>query len=267
MTLDLPLGFDIYCTVLAVLFGASMGSFLNCAAWRLVHGESVLRGRSHCDSCGHELHFIDLIPIFGYLLCRGRCRYCGVKLAKSHLVAELIAAAVYGSCFLRFGFSLQCLYLLILSSLMLIIAFTDLEGYIIPDRFILAGIVVVFLSLFLAADFTSALIKALLGAFPLALALLLVVVAVEKILNREAMGGGDIKLLFLTGLSLGWQLNLLCLFFACIFGIIFGVLAQRGKKEGEPSRLFPWGPAIALSWWCTILFGDSLLNLYLGFFS
>ena len=64
----------VYCCLLAALLGACMGSFLNCAAWRIVHGESVLRGRSHCDACGHVLTVRDLIPVVSYLAAHGRCR-------------------------------------------------------------------------------------------------------------------------------------------------------------------------------------------------
>ena len=67
----------VYCCVLAALLGACMGSFLNCMAWRVVHGESVLRGRSHCDACGHVLGARDLVPVVSYLVSGGKCRYCG----------------------------------------------------------------------------------------------------------------------------------------------------------------------------------------------
>lgn len=62
----------VYCCALAALLGACMGSFLNCMAWRVVHGESVLRGRSHCDACGHMLGARDLVPIVSYLASGGR---------------------------------------------------------------------------------------------------------------------------------------------------------------------------------------------------
>ena len=77
----------------------------------------------------------------------------------------------------------------------------------------------------------------------------------------EAMGGGDIKLLFVTGLYLGWQLNILCLFLACILGILFGLIANR-KKDSQ--TLFPWGPAITAAAIVTLLAGQPLLEAYLS---
>ena len=84
----------VYCCALAALLGACMGSFLNCMAWRVVHGESVLRGRSHCDACGHMLGARDLVPIVSYLASGGRCRYCGAKLSSRHVWGEVMGAAL-----------------------------------------------------------------------------------------------------------------------------------------------------------------------------
>ena len=85
----------VYCCLLAALLGACMGSFLNCAAWRIVHGESVLRGRSHCDACGHVLAVRDLIPVVSYLAAHGRCRYCGAKLSRRHVLAEPLTVSLF----------------------------------------------------------------------------------------------------------------------------------------------------------------------------
>ena len=80
MSIWLSRGLLIYCCVVSALLGAVFGSFLNCAAWRLGHGESVLRGRSHCTACGHVLGAADLVPILSWLFLRGKCRYCGSRI-------------------------------------------------------------------------------------------------------------------------------------------------------------------------------------------
>ena len=89
---------------------------------------------------------------------------------------------------------------------------------------------------------------------------LLLVLGMEKLLGREAMGGGDIKLLFLTGLFLGWKRNLLCLVAACVIGIVWGLL-QKKRDGGEA---IPWGPSIALGAWLTALCGQQIIDWYLG---
>lgn len=89
---------------------------------------------------------------------------------------------------------------------------------------------------------------------------LLLVLGMEKLLGREAMGGGDIKLLFLTGLFLGWKRNPLCLVAACFIGIVWGLL-QKKRGGGEA---IPWGPSIALGAWLTALCGQQIIDWYLG---
>ena len=92
---------------------------------------------------------------------------------------------------------------------------------------------------------------------------LVCVLVAETIMKKDAMGGGDIKLLALTGAFLGWKLNVLCLLLACVIGIIVGAVLM--KKRGA-SRAFPWGPSIAAAAWLTLLFGQPLLDWYLGLF-
>lgn len=251
-----------YCCFVAALFGACMGSFLNCMAWRIVHSESVLRGRSHCDECGHVLAARDLVPVLSYLFSKGRCRYCGAKLSSRHVWAELISAAVYVSLLLQYDISLQTLEAWLLASLLLACSFADLEGYIIPDRFIAAGIVLFIGSLFFAPFPLHRALDGGLGGFAVVGVLLLLVHAMEKRLGREAMGGGDLKLLFVTGLFFGWKGNLFCLILACLTGIVWALLAAR--KSGESGRPIPWGPSIALGAWVTALVGERVINWYLS---
>ena len=99
----------IYCGVLAAVLGACLGSFLNCLAWRTVHGESVWRGRSHCDVCGHVLGARDLVPVVSFLASHGKCRYCGAKLSARHVWAEVVSALVFVSLLFQYDISLQAL--------------------------------------------------------------------------------------------------------------------------------------------------------------
>ena len=254
-----------YCCFLALLLGACMGSFLNCMASRRVHGQSALRGRSHCDACGHTLAPRDLIPVLSYLLSKGRCRYCGAKLSPRHLWAEVCTALTFLLLLLRYDISLQMLQALLLACVLLACAFADLEGYIIPDRYVLAGIGLRVVWFFFE-DWRRALPDALLGGFAVGGGLLLVVLLYEKLRRVDAMGGGDLKLLFLTGLYLGWLENLLCLLLACLLGIVFGLATQKRRSAQENARLIPWGPSIAAAAILTLLCGDAVTSAYLSLF-
>ena len=249
----------VYCCALAAVFGACMASFLNCMAWRVVHGESVLRGRSHCDACGHVLGARDLVPIVSYLASGGRCRYCGAKLSSRHVWGEVMGAAVFVSLLLHYDISLRLLEAWILAGILLACAFADLEGYIIPDRFIAVGVVLFIVTLFFVPDPGKRALDGLIGGVAVGGGVLLLALLMEKLLRRDAMGGGDIKLLFLTGLFLGWQKNLLCLLLACVVGILWGLVRAKRGQQG-----LPWGPGIALAAWCAALFGQNLIDWYLS---
>ena len=251
----------VYCCAVAALLGACTGSFLACLAWRTVHGESVLRGRSHCDVCGHTLGVRDLVPVFSYLLSGGKCRYCGAKLSARHVWGEAVSAVVFVTLLLRYDISLQTLEAWLLACVLLACAFADLEGYIIPDRFIAAGVVLFAVTLFAEPEPFHRLADGLLGGVGVGGGLLLLSLYMDKRLKRETLGGGDIKLLFLTGLFFGWKANLLCLTLACAAGIVWGLAAGR---RGEA---IPWGPSIAIGAWITALAGQPFINWYLGFFA
>ena len=150
----------VYCCALAALLGACMASFLNCMAWRVVHGES--------DACGHVLGARDLVPIVSYLASGGKCRYCGAKLSSRHVWGEVMGAAVFVSLLLHYDISLRLLEAWLLASILLACSFADLEGYIIPDRFLAAGLVLFIASLFFAPAPLGRLADGLLGGFGVA---------------------------------------------------------------------------------------------------
>ena len=251
----------VYCCTVAALLGACTGSFLGCLAWRTVHGESVLRGRSHCDVCGHTLGVRDLVPVFSYLFSGGKCRYCGAKLSARHVWGEAVSGAVFVTLLLRYDISLQTLEGWLLACVLLACAFADLEGYIIPGRFLAAGAALFAVTLLVEPEPFCRLADGLLGGVGVGGGLLLLSLYMDKRLKRETLGGGDIKLLFLTGLFFGWKGNLLCLVLACVVGIVWGL---AGKRRGEA---IPWGPSIAVGAWITALAGQPFINWYLGFFA
>ena len=126
-------GLLIYCSVVAFCLGAVFGSFLNCAAWRIAHGESFLRGHSRCPSCGHALGPRDLVPIFSWLFQRGRCRYCGEKISVRYPLTELAFALLTLLCLWRFDLTVLCLRNWVFLACLFCLSLVDLECYTIPD--------------------------------------------------------------------------------------------------------------------------------------
>ncbi len=248
--------------VLAAVFGLVMGSFLNCLAWRLVHGESVMKGRSHCAVCGHALEARDLVPVFSWLLLRGRCRYCGERVSARYPLAELLCGAAYASVVWRYGFSVETLRFLLLFSLLLAASLVDWEAGWVPDRLILTGAFGWLLSLLLEEDAARTLARGLIGAAALFLPLLLLVLAADKLLGRESMGGGDLKLFALLGLYFGWERGLLLVILSCLAGLALA-LAMKRAKPGTP---FPFVPAMAAAAWPAAIWGERVVDWYLSLF-
>ncbi len=256
-----------YVCLLAVVLGAVFGSFLNCMAWRMVHGESVLKGRSHCTACGHELGAADLIPVISYLLLRGKCRYCGEKVSPRYMVTELVSAGLWLLCLTQLGLTPQLVRGLLLTCILFTLSLVDLESYRIPNALILALLVVYavtfpFVELGLPGAGTAwqelgtVLLQQLGGAFLLGGGLLLISLIFDRISGKEGLGGGDIKLFFAAGLYLGPLRGLLCVIISCVFGLCY-VIGSKNKK-------IPFGPAISAGILFCFYWGEPLVDWYLS---
>ena len=139
------MGYDIvitsYLLLVSAIFGSVFGSFINCMAWRIVNKESIVKGRSHCTTCGHVLGVLDLIPIFSYLFSKGKCRYCKESYSPRYMITEVILAVVFMLFAYRYDVSVETLRYMLLSCILLGLSLVDLDSYEIPNRFIVAGIV------------------------------------------------------------------------------------------------------------------------------
>lgn len=251
----------IYILTLAFVIGAVMASFLGCLGWRISNGESILRGRSHCDACGHPLKGRDLIPILSYMMRKGRCAYCNQPIPKSTVYGELLLAVTFVLTTLRFDVTWECLMMLMFISILYLVAMVDIYTRIIPDSALALAIVIRLLYFFLVEGFSlGKIIVLLLDGLSISLPLLIVVLLMEKVLKKEAMGGGDIKLLFVIGLFVGWEKNMLCILLACILGIIGGYIQIRN----EESKYFAFGPYLAASAVLSLLVGDAVIGWYMS---
>ena len=261
MSIWMDRGFLIYCCVLAFALGAVFGSFLNCAAWRIAHGESFLRGRSHCTACGHALGARDLVPIFSWLFQRGRCRYCGAKISVRYPLTELAFAILTVLCLLRFDLTVLCLRNWIFLCCLFCLSLVDLESYTIPDGCLLTAVGAWVLALpFLKPGWVE-ILKHVLAGLAFGGGILLVSILMDKLLGKESLGGGDVKLFTVVGLYLGFVSTLFCVMLSCVFGLLFALLRSRGSGKG---RAIPFGPSISAAAAFMLLYGQGLVQWYLG---
>ena len=254
-------GLLIYCCVLACMLGAVFGSFLNCAAWRIAHEESFMRGRSHCPACGHALGARDLVPVFSWLFQRGRCRYCGNKISVRYPLTELFFALVTLLCLLRFDLTVECLRNWVFLCCLFCLSLVDLESYTIPDGCLLTAVGAWVLALpFLKPGWTE-ILRSILAGLVFGGGILLLSIVMDKLLGKESLGGGDVKLFAVVGLYLGFASTLFAVLLSCILGLIFALLMNR---RGEKGRAIPFGPSISLAAAFMLLYGQGFVNWYMG---
>ena len=249
----------IYSSCVALLLGAALGSFLNCAAWRIVHGESFLSGRSRCPQCGHVLGAADLVPVASWLALRGRCRYCAAPVPARYVLTEGAFALLTLACLLRFDLTPLCARNLLLLCCLFCLTLTDWEAYLIPDGCLLtAALVWAAFAPILGTAWGQAL-RAVAAGLCFGGGLLALSLVMDKVLGRESLGGGDVKLFAVMGLYLGFVASLLALPLACLLGLACAALLRRGRGEAVP-----FGPAIAAAFALTLFFGEGPVNWYLG---
>lgn len=250
----------IFCVALAAAFGAVMGSFLNCAAWRIARGESFVRGRSRCPACGHALTAAELVPVFSWLLQKGRCKACGARVSARYPLTELGFSLVTVLCLLRFDLTALCLRNYVFLCCLFLLTLTDLDAMLIPDGCHIAAALAWLAALPFAFPGWRSVGMSLLAALALGGGLLGVSLLMDRLLKRDSLGGGDIKLFAVVGLYLGLIGGMFALMLACVLGLAMNALLPR--QGGD--RAFPFGPAIALSAALMLLYGGPLVEWYRG---
>lgn len=229
--------------------GASFGSFLLCFAERYSLGASILIGRSHCPACGHVLCISDLIPVFSYIMHKGRCRYCHRKIDIRYLLSEVLGGCLFLAVFYYHKVhKMDCFYAMAVGCILMGLSMTDLLTYEIPDRFHVMLITLWLIKHTILQEetiFLPFLLGRALSGLILSFYLFFLTFVLSKIRHAEMMGGGDIKLFFSVGLYLGFYRGMSCLFLSCVFGL-FAMLVTKRKN-------IPFGPCISLSFLLLLL--------------
>jgi len=250
----------VYCIIIAVILGAVMGSFLNCVAFRIAKGESFLKGRSHCPTCGHVLGFLDLFPIFSWLFLKGKCRYCKSKISVRYPITEGVMAICTALCLLAGDLTWLTLRNWIFICFLFVLSIVDLEIYEIPNLCIIVPIVIWGASIPLLKEPLVTLKSGLIAGFSFGIGMLLISLLFDKILKKESLGGGDIKLFFVMGLYLGVMRSLFAVVIACIVGLVFALITKKRRKDAK----IPFGPSIAFATFFMLLYGMPLAEWYSG---
>lgn len=248
---------QVYFSIIIFLYGIVIGSFLNVCIYRIPLKESIAKERSHCMSCGYQLKWYDLIPLFSYLALRGRCRKCKTKISVQYPIIESLNGILYLIILWVNGMSVDTVLCCLLTSALIVLSVIDLRTYEIPfgiNLFILAlGLIRVIINY---EDW----LEHVIGFFAVSIILLLIII----ISKGKSMGGGDMKLMAAAGLFLGWKLILLAMALGCIIGSVIHVIRMIVSKVG---RKLAFGPYLAAGIFLAMLWGDRMIQWYLGYLS
>lgn len=220
---------------LMFIFGLFFGSFYNVVAMRTLKGENIVISRSHCTNCGHELGPLDLVPVFSYLFLKGQCRYCKTKISPLYLVGELITGITFALIYWLFGFNLDFAIHAVTGSMLVILVITDLIEKTVPNRIVLvAFIAVLILRIFKGENLVFYLISSV-AVFGL--------LFMVMVLSGGKLGGGDVKLYAVIGLTIGIWHSLISIFLASL-GALIVIIPQILLKRIDWKHPIPFVPFI-----------------------
>jgi leader peptidase (prepilin peptidase)/N-methyltransferase len=273
--------FESFRGFFAFILGALVGSFLNVCIARWPRDLSILRPRSRCPRCGHQLAWFENIPLVSWLALRARCRCCDEPISVQYPLVELTVALGWMLSFNHFGLTLVALRVALFFTILLGIALTDARHYLIPDGFTVSGMFLMF-GLSVAGElvreqgpFVSP-FEALVGACAGAGLVAIVGWLGEAALKKEAMGMGDVTLMAFVGAALGPTRAIITVFFGALLGavaflaVVYPIARVRQSAYREQTELalgggtfdpplVPFGVFLAPAALLTLLWGDAVL--------
>lgn len=254
MTVELAY-FLIYAIVF--LFGSSIGSFINVIVYRLPRGLSPVAGRSFCPSCSHALSPLDMLPVLGWALLGGRCRYCHERVSPRYPLVEAAVGLLAVAFAVKFWLGWAMLVAFLLAAAVVAVALIDLDTMTIPDSLI---VTIGLLSLAsLAVEGGPSVPSRVFGALWVSLLMWLITAFVPG-----AFGGGDVKLTAVCGFYLGGGNMAVAFFVALLLGgsyAIFLLATGRAKKGAH----MPFGPFLGAGIVFAMFFGNAICSWYAAF--
>ena len=256
------MNFDYEYSIGVFIFGSIVGSFLNVCIVRMPHERSIVWPGSHCPHCQKPIAWLDNIPIISYLVLVGSCRHCRNKISFRYVLVELTTAVMFLVFYLYFGRDILLLPYLVMLCGFIVATFVDFGHRIIPDEISVGGMVVGLLlslaipSLHGTTSHELALGRSTLGVLIGGGSIYAMGILGDWMFKKESMGGGDIKLMAMVGVFLGWKLAVLAFFIAPFFGAIYGVVSKILTKDST----IAYGPFLCLGSLISLFYGNRIID-------
>lgn len=224
------------------IIGCVMGSFYHVIATRVSTGGSIIKPASHCTKCKHTLRWYELIPVISYLIQGGKCRNCKTQIPIGCLLMELSTGILFAVCYHVFDFQLELFTALIFVSSLMIIIISDIEYMIILDEVLVFAVTAIIGIRLLDIGIYATCINILegIGAFA---TMLLIKKLGDLMFKQESLGGGDIKLMFIVGLVIGYDMAVCNIFFATFIAFPIALFLLIFKKD----NIIPFGPFLSMA--------------------
>jgi leader peptidase (prepilin peptidase) / N-methyltransferase len=233
---------ELYYIITFFIIGTIFGSFFNVAGYRLPKGESILFPPSHCPKCNYKLSALDLFPIVSYIILRGKCRNCQTKISWFYPLFEFVTGVLFALSYYIFGMNLYLLIVLIFVSSMIVIFISDYQTMIIPDEVIIFSSISILILTYFNTNLNTTFYSLLNGIIAFTFMFGLKAFG-DFVFKKESMGGGDIKLLFVFGLLLGWEMAIFSIFLGSLIGLPISIIFLKIKKE----NIIPFGPFLTMA--------------------
>lgn len=232
---------EVLIYIMIFILGSCLGSFFACIGYRIPNKISTIKPGSFCPNCKKPLKWYMNIPLFSYIFLRGKCAYCKKKINITYFIIELFTGLMYLLSYIYFSLSLEFFIMIIIISALSVTIVTDFNYYYISDRVIIISLI---LELVVYIYYLS--IKEigyyLLSGIVLFLIMLTIKFFGDKIFKRESLGGGDVKLVALIGMSLGIINAITSLIISSVLALISSLVLMKKNEE----KLIPFGPFLLI---------------------
>lgn len=246
----------VYYGVIIFIFGVVLGSFYTVVGERLPQNKSIITPPSHCPNCNHILKFYELIPVVSYLFLGGKCLKCKQKIPVLSTIIEFSTGALFVLAYLRFGICVKLFIALIFISMLMIVITSDIRYMVICDEILIIGDILIFILSIIDIGLKNALISVVNG-----LICFFIMLVIKKlgdiIFKRESMGGGDIKLMFTFGLTMGIASSVASIFLASFIGLPISLVLMKNNSSHE----IPFGPYLSVAAIILFLSGINVIDL------
>lgn len=240
--------------IVIFIFGITIGSFLNVCIYRIPLHQSIVTVSSHCMTCGRKLKWYDMIPVFSWLLLGGKCRSCKSKISLQYPVIESLNGILYVVICLVNGMDLFSLIYCLMTSALLTLSLIDWRTYEIPPG--INGF------LFILGVAAAVLDRGNLLSHLAGMVCVSGFLGILYLISRgRAIGGGDIKLMFVCGLILGWKQIILAFLLGCIIGSVIHLIRIRVQGEGH---VLAMGPYLSAGIFLAALWGNEWISWYIS---